>query len=83
MPASAATPISALTLLRNGIAATRPAKVAGAAKALGVNFLRLAKGSDLIDKGEDVGLPFAGSAPDLGPFETGLVEQDGGTAGGE
>jgi len=35
------------------------------------NF-RLAAGSDLIDKGTDVGLPFAGSAPDLGCFETGL-----------
>jgi hypothetical protein len=46
-----------------------------------LNFLRLAKGSDLIDKGDDVGLPFAGTAPDLGPFETGLAAQDGGTGG--
>ena len=36
------------------------------------NF-HLAAGSDLIDKGVDVGLPHAGSAPDLGCFETGLV----------
>jgi hypothetical protein len=35
------------------------------------NF-RLAEGSDLIDKGVDLGLPFAGSAPDLGAFEVGL-----------
>jgi hypothetical protein len=34
-----------------------------------VKFLRLKKGSDLIDKGEDVGLPFSGIAPDLGAFE--------------
>lgn len=32
-------------------------------------FLRLATGSDLIDKGTDVGLPFNGAAPDLGAFE--------------
>ena len=36
-----------------------------------VNFMRLAPRSDLIDKGANVGLPFNGSAPDLGPFETG------------
>jgi hypothetical protein len=35
-----------------------------------VNFMRLAPKSDLIDKGTKVGLPFNGSAPDLGPFET-------------
>jgi hypothetical protein len=35
------------------------------------NF-RLAEGSDLIDKGADLGLPFAGPAPDLGAFEVGL-----------
>ena len=33
-------------------------------------FLRLAPGSGLIDKGVDVGLSFAGTAPDLGAFET-------------
>jgi hypothetical protein len=35
------------------------------------NF-RLAEGSELIDKGIDLGLPFAGEAPDLGAFELGL-----------
>lgn len=40
-----------------------------------VTFMRLKAGSDLIDKGEDVGLPFAGKAPDLGAFETGLVDE--------
>ena len=34
-------------------------------------FMRLAAGSDLIDKGQDVGLPFTGAAPDLGAFESG------------
>ncbi|HTS16350.1 MAG TPA: right-handed parallel beta-helix repeat-containing protein [Verrucomicrobiae bacterium] len=32
-------------------------------------FARLVAGSDLIDKGVNVGLPFNGPAPDLGPFE--------------
>jgi hypothetical protein len=32
--------------------------------------LRLAPGSGLIDRGANVGLPFNGSAPDLGAFET-------------
>jgi hypothetical protein len=32
-------------------------------------FLRLVAGSDLIDRGINVGLPFTGSAPDLGAFE--------------
>jgi hypothetical protein len=37
------------------------------------NF-HLASDSDTIDKGVDVGLPYEGSAPDFGCFETGLVE---------
>ena len=37
-----------------------------------VDFLKLKKGSRAIDKGEDVGLPFAGKAPDLGAFEYGM-----------
>ncbi len=32
-------------------------------------FLHLAEGSDLINAGIDVGLPFSGNAPDLGAFE--------------
>jgi hypothetical protein len=32
-------------------------------------YLHLAAGSDLIDKGVDVGLPYSGAAPDLGAFE--------------
>ncbi|WP_437904260.1 right-handed parallel beta-helix repeat-containing protein [Sorangium sp. So ce327] len=42
------------------------------------NF-RLAPESDAIDKGVDVGLPYAGSAPDFGCFEAGLAETE--TAG--
>jgi hypothetical protein len=34
------------------------------------DLLRLAAGSALIDAGTDAELPFEGSAPDLGPFET-------------
>lgn len=33
------------------------------------NLFRVAAGSDLIDRGINVGLPFNGSAPDLGAFE--------------
>jgi hypothetical protein len=33
------------------------------------DFARLVAGSDLIDKGVDVGMPYYGSAPDLGAFE--------------
>lgn len=34
-----------------------------------LTFLQLAEGSDLIDKGVNIGLPFSGTAPDLGAFE--------------
>lgn len=36
-----------------------------------INFMRLSATSKLINIGTDVGLPFAGSAPDLGAFEYG------------
>lgn len=35
------------------------------------NFMHLRPGSDLVDKGVDIGFPYSGAAPDLGPFETG------------
>jgi hypothetical protein len=38
-----------------------------------LDFLKLSPTSKLIDAGIDVGLPFAGVAPDLGAFETGMV----------
>ena len=31
--------------------------------------MHLAAGSDFINAGQNVGLPFSGTAPDLGPFE--------------
>ncbi|WP_437939162.1 right-handed parallel beta-helix repeat-containing protein [Sorangium sp. So ce341] len=44
-------------------------------------FMKLTAESALIDKGTDVGLPFVGSAPDLGAYEFG-AEPTGGTGGG-
>lgn len=44
-------------------------------------LMRLAAGSDLIDKGVDVGLPYAGAAPDLGAFETGTPVGSGSGGG--
>ncbi|MCG3158061.1 MAG: hypothetical protein DKINENOH_04702 [bacterium] len=35
-----------------------------------IEFMHLAAGSDLIDAGVDLGLPFKGKAPDLGAFES-------------
>ena len=43
------------------------------------NFMKLSSASRLVDKGTNVGLPFAGTAPDLGCYEAGLPS--GGTAG--
>jgi hypothetical protein len=45
-----------------------------------LGFMRLRAGSDLIDKGSDVGLPYAGAAPDLGAYEFG-ASPTGNTAG--
>ena len=42
-----------------------------------LDFLRLAPGSDLIDRGTDVGLEYDGAAPDLGAYEAGLVTASG------
>ena len=33
------------------------------------DFLRPAPGGNLVDVGVDLGLPFEGTAPDIGPFE--------------
>ena len=38
-----------------------------------VDFMALVAGSDLIDAGIDIGLPYNGSAPDLGYLETGTL----------
>ncbi len=37
-----------------------------------IEYMHLAAGSDLIDAGVDVGLPYHGLLPDLGCFETGI-----------
>lgn len=42
-----------------------------------IAFMHLAAGSDLIDGGTDVGLPYNDSAPDLGCFETGTSSPPG------
>ena len=42
-----------------------------------ISYMHLTAGSDLIDAGVDVGLPYAGNAPDLGCFEssyTGVIQ---------
>jgi len=44
-----------------------------------IDFMRLSSTSQFIDAGVDVMLPFAGTAPDLGCYETGLTT--GGTGG--
>jgi hypothetical protein len=48
----------------------------------GCQFMKLKAGSPLIDKGTNVSLPFAGTAPDLGAYEYGAVTTTGGTSGG-
>jgi MYXO-CTERM domain-containing protein len=45
-----------------------------------VDFLKLSAASRMIDKGTDVGLPYAGAAPDLGAYEYGAATTTG--AGG-
>jgi hypothetical protein len=47
-----------------------------------VPFMRLVAGSDLIDKGVDIKLPFSGTAPDLGAYETGSTTGASGIGGG-
>ena len=47
-----------------------------------VDFLKLVAGSQMIDKGTDVGLPFVGPAPDLGAYEFGATASDGGAGTG-
>ena len=35
-----------------------------------IDYLRLESGSDLVNAGVDLGLPYTGAAPDIGPFES-------------
>ena len=45
-----------------------------------ITFLHLASGSDMIDAGTNVGLPYNGTAPDLGCFETGAAARPANTS---
>jgi MYXO-CTERM domain-containing protein len=47
-----------------------------------VDFLKLAAGSAMIDKGTDVKLPFVGAAPDLGAYEYGATGAAGTSGSG-
>lgn len=40
----------------------------------GAHLFELVRGSDLIDKGSNIGYEYVGSAPDLGPFEYSAAE---------
>jgi MYXO-CTERM domain-containing protein len=46
-----------------------------------IDFLKLAAGSQMIDKGTDVGLPIVGAKPDLGAYEYGATTSTPGTGG--
>jgi len=46
-----------------------------------LDFLKLKAQSPLIDKGTDVGLPYVGSAPDLGAYEYGATTSAAGAGG--
>ncbi len=47
-----------------------------------LDFMKLRAGRKLVDAGTDVGLDYAGGAPDLGCYETGLSDAGTGGAGG-
>jgi len=47
-----------------------------------LDFMRLSAQSHMLDQGVDVGLPYAGAAPDLGCYETGLPDMGTGGAAG-
>lgn len=47
-----------------------------------VDFLKLAAGRAMIDKGTDVKLPFVGAAPELGAYEFGATRAAGGSGSG-
>jgi hypothetical protein len=69
--------ISGLTLAASDFKSLDTAGVFGPRKPDGslpdVDFLKPSANSKLLNKGKDVGQPFAGSAPDLGAFEYGAT----------
>ncbi len=60
-------PVSGVVAAVNAELAKAPRQADGSLPANG--FARLVAGSDLIDQGVDVGIPYLGAAPDLGAFE--------------
>ena len=75
-----------ITVASSDFASTTDTGYAGPRQADGslpnVEFMKLAAGSPLIDKGTDVQLPFAGAHPDLGAYEYGLTTNTGTGSGG-
>lgn len=59
--------------------ATAQRQLDGSLPRMGLAQLR--EDSDLIDRGEERGFAFAGAAPDLGAFESGLTPVDDADAG--
>ncbi len=66
--------IAPFEVTENDFVSIDPAAAYGPRKADGslpdITFMHLKQGSDLIDAGVNVGIPFSGAAPDLGAFET-------------
>ena len=66
--------ITGFTVTNADFVSIDPAAAFGARKADGslpdITFMHLVPTSSLINRGTDVGLPFSGTAPDLGCFET-------------
>lgn len=66
--------ISSITVTANDFLSNDDTGADGPRQAEGslpdIDFLKLKSSSALVDAGTDVGLPFNGSAPDLGAFET-------------
>ena len=68
--------LSPFTVSNSDFISIDPASAYGPRKADGslpdITFMHLAVGSNLIDTGVDVGIPFTGILPDLGAFEFGM-----------
>jgi len=73
--------LGGVTIYDNDFLSVDSTGIRGARQADGslpdLNFLKLTSGSDAIDVGTNVGLPYDGSAPDLGAFEYGDSPPDG------
>lgn len=69
---------SSYTVNNSDFVSTDSTGISGARQSDGslpnINFMRLADGSDLLDAGYDVGIPYYGPAPDIGAFEYGVID---------